>query len=142
MNLFLFIATATVFLSCAPQKTTETPVVHADTTVLARDTAILPTPPEKMGNDSIPACISKLIADFSSAPVQNPPRKIWSYTYNNRTVYYVPPVCCDNFSDLYDADCQLLGHPDGGFSGRGDGNFADFAKERTNEKLVWQDKRK
>ncbi|MCP9753026.1 hypothetical protein EGI32_18905 [Ferruginibacter sp. HRS2-29] len=83
-----------------------------------------------------------MIAGFTAVPVGNPPRKIWSYTYQNRTVYYVQPECCDQFSDLYDAGCTLLGHPDGGFWGRGDGNFPDFTKERSNEKLVWQDKRK
>lgn len=34
-----------------------------------------------------------------------------------------------------------MGHPDGGITGRGDGKFPYFDKERTNEKLLWEDKR-
>jgi hypothetical protein len=37
------------------------------------------------------------------------------------TVYYVVMECCDQFSDLLDADGELIGHPDGGITGRGDG---------------------
>jgi len=135
MKIVTILLAATILLGCAPQKTTDSPTKQSDNTGL-------PKTPSKMDKDSIPACISKIIADFTAAPVGNPPRKIWSYMYQNRTVYYVQPECCDQFSDLYDASCTLLGHPDGGFSGRGDGAFPDFIKERTNEKLIWQDKRK
>ena len=83
-----------------------------------------------------------MIKKFSSEEKTNPPRKIYSYTYKGKKVYYVPGPCCDNFSDLYDSNCRLLGHPDGGFTGRGDGKFKDFAQEKKNEKLVWADKRK
>lgn len=142
MKIVMILAAATIMFSCAPQKTTETPTKQPDTAMVIKDANALPTPSEKMGNDSIPACIGKLIADFTAAPIGNPPRKILSYTYQNRTVYYVEAQCCDMFSDLYDANCMLLGHPDGGITGRGDGGFTDFTKERTNEKLVWADKRK
>jgi len=97
---------------------------------------------EKTAEDSLPHCIKALIKKFASEEKTNPPQKIYSYTYKGKKVYYVPGPCCDNFSDLYDSNCHLLGHPDGGFTGRGDGKFPDFAKEKTNEKLVWADKRK
>ena len=29
--------------------------------------------------------------------------------------------CCDQFSDLLDSEGNLIGHPDGGITGRGDG---------------------
>lgn len=89
----------------------------------------------------LPACINDMIARFKKEGVANPPRKIFSYTYHGKTVYYVQPECCDNFSDVYDADCKLLGHPDGGFTGRGDGQMTDFSTA-TNKKLVWEDTRK
>ncbi|HMJ47975.1 MAG TPA: hypothetical protein VK498_11645 [Ferruginibacter sp.] len=94
------------------------------------------------GENVLPACIKKLIAQFKSEEVQNPPRKIYRYLYNGNTVYYVTAPCCDFFTDLYDSKCNLIAHPDGGFTGKGDGRAADFIKTRTAEKLVWEDKRR
>lgn len=88
-----------------------------------------------------PDCILNKIKLISTEPVQNPPGQIFSYIYNNKIVYYIPPVCCDQFSDLYDSNCVLMGHPDGGFSGRGDMLFPDFSSKKTDEKLIWQDPR-
>jgi len=87
----------------------------------------------------LPACIKKLIGQFKKEEKQNPPRSIYRYSYNGKTVYYVPAICCDFFSDLYDSKCNLIAHPDGGFTGRGDGKASDFIKKRTGEKLVWKD---
>jgi hypothetical protein len=39
---------------------------------------------------------------------------------------------------VYDSVCNVLGYPDGGFSGRGDGNMPGFNKEATGEKLIWE----
>lgn len=94
------------------------------------------------GNAGLPSCLNKLIAQFKQEDVQNPPRKIYSYTYDGKTVYYVTPPCCDFFSDLYDKNCNLIAHPDGGITGRGDGRAKDFVNSKTNEKLVWEDSRK
>ncbi|RYY44292.1 MAG: hypothetical protein EOO06_18380 [Chitinophagaceae bacterium] len=85
--------------------------------------------------------MDKLIAEFQAAKVENPPRKIYSYTYKGNTVYYVPAICCDFYSDLYDTNCRLIGHPDGGFTGKGDGKMTDFADTRSNERLIWADQR-
>jgi hypothetical protein len=89
-----------------------------------------------------PACVQTLIETYSKGKVENPPRSIYSYTYKGKTVYYVTAPCCDFFSDLYDENCNLIGHPDGGFTGRGDMKMPDFEKEKSNEKLVWKDERK
>jgi len=89
----------------------------------------------------LPECIKALIDRFKKEEKQNPPRSVYSYTYNGKTVYYVPPICCDFFSDLYDSNCKLLGYPDGGFTGRGDGSITDFMTRRTREKLIWKDER-
>lgn len=91
--------------------------------------------------DKLPKCVQALIVKFLEEEKQNPPRKIIRYQYKNKTVYYVPPVCCDQYSDLYDANCNLMGHPDGGITGKGDGKFSDFSKLATNENVVWKDKR-
>jgi hypothetical protein len=90
---------------------------------------------------SIPLCIRQMIEKFKSEEKQNPPRKIMSYTYRDKTVYYVTAPCCDFYSDLYDDNCKLLGHPDGGITGKGDGKLPDFEKARSNENLIWEDKR-
>jgi len=61
-----------------------------------------------------------MIQAFKLLPKGNPPRSITQYLYKGQTVYYVPAQCCDQYSDLYDENCNFLGHPDGGFSGAGD----------------------
>lgn len=89
----------------------------------------------------IPGWVNQLIAEFQSEPVGNPPQSIWSYEYNGQTVYYIPPQCCDQFSILYDSTGYIICAPDGGFTGRGDGQCPDFFQERKNECLIWQDSR-
>jgi len=104
------------------------------------------TAPEQLlnnGNDqNLPACVKKMIDQYKVEEKQNPPRQVYSYSFKGQTVYYVTPPCCDFFSDLYDSTCVLIGHPDGGFTGRGDGKMNDFKDTRTNEKLIWRDERK
>jgi hypothetical protein len=98
-----------------------------------------PSPsPTPSGN---PAWVDDLIAQFTDAPVGNPPQSIWRYQYNGQDVYYVPAQCCDMFSTLYDASGNVLCAPDGGLDGRGDGKCPDFRDQRTGETLIWQDER-
>jgi len=73
--------------------------------------------------------------------VANPPASITQYEYKGQAVYYIPPRCCDITSTLYDADGNIVGHPDGGITGQGDGRVPDFFDERTNEKAIWVDSR-
>lgn len=89
-----------------------------------------------------PACIKEKIEQMQKDPVTNPPREVWRYTFNNQTVYYIPPMCCDIPSILYDAQCNVICSPDGGISGSGDGKCPDFFEKRKNEKLIWRDVRK
>ena len=90
---------------------------------------------------SVPVCINEMIEKFKKEAKQNPPRKIFHYTYKDKTVFYVTAPCCDFFTDLYDENCNLLGHPDGGITGKGDGKFPDFEKTRSNERVIWEDSR-
>jgi hypothetical protein len=85
--------------------------------------------------------IDGLIAGFEAEPVANPPHRILQYRYHGKTVYYVPPSCCDRPSTLYDAHGTVICSPDGGYTGRGDGRCADFAAKRSDEVLVWSDPR-
>ena len=88
-----------------------------------------------------PDWVEKLIVEFKNQPVGNPPQSIYRYEYNGQNVYYVPPQCCDQFSALYDEKGKILGAPDGGISGSGDGRLTDFFTERKDEKLIWKDSR-
>ena len=92
-------------------------------------------------DSSLPVCMKILINKFKAEEKQNPPRTVYRYQYKGKTVYYVPAICCDFFSDLYDENCTIIAHPDGGFTGRGDGNAADFTTVKTAEQLIWKDNR-
>jgi hypothetical protein len=91
--------------------------------------------------DREPDWVQKMIHDFEAAPVGNPPQSVWKYEYLGSTVYYVPPQCCDQFGNLYDARGNIICHPDGGIGGTGDGRCTDFRSKRQNEVLVWRDPR-
>ena len=99
-------------------------------------------PANKDSTPALPTCVKKMIDQYKLEEKQNPPRQVYSYLYKGKTVYYVTPPCCDFFSDLYDSSCTLIAHPDGGFTGKGDGKMSDFKEVRTNEKLIWKDDRK
>jgi hypothetical protein len=95
-----------------------------------------------LSSNKNPPWINNLITTFENGPIGNPGYKIWQYEYKGQTVYYIPPQCCDQFSDLYDAKGNLIGHPDGGMTGNGDGKYTDFFQLREKENLIWQDPRK
>lgn len=88
-----------------------------------------------------PVWVDSLIALYGAEPVGNPPQSIWQYSYNGATVYFVPAQCCDQYSDLYDFSGKIIGHPDGGISGTGDGRCSDFVKTATDPILIWRDPR-
>jgi hypothetical protein len=137
MKTIAFIFIATIF-GC---KCSKTAIAKENTTIENVNNAVA----DNSQTDSLaklPTCIKEMIKKMETEPVTNPPGKVYSYTYNNKTVYYVPAICCDFFSDLYDDSCKIIAHPDGGFTGRGDGKIKDFEAERKNEKLIWADKRK
>ncbi len=90
----------------------------------------------------LPPAIQQLIKKLAAEEKTNPPITIYSYNYGGQKVYYVTAPCCDFFTDLYDSTGKLIAHPSGGFTGRGDGQFPDFDTKKTNEKIVWADKRK
>src|SRR5438034_11845104 len=92
-----------------------------------------------VGND--PEWLATLIRELENQPVANPPAFIARYDYRGQVVYYLPARCCDIPSNVYNADGAIVCHPDGGFSGSGDGRCSDFFAQRTNEKIVWQDPR-
>lgn len=68
------------------------------------------------------------------------PMSVTRYNYKGETVYYMVSHCCDKYNIVYDSACNVIGFPDGGFTGRGDGKMTDFKNVATDEKLVWQAK--
>lgn len=85
--------------------------------------------------------LTNLIQQLREEDAANPPAKIYRYTYNDKVVYYLSGRCCDIPSTLYDVEGNVLCEPDGGFTGKGDGHCTDFFEKRTEETLIWEDKR-
>lgn len=109
--------------------------------VLAIALAGCATAPPVVAEPARPAFVDALIAEFTAAPVANPPASIWRYTYRGQPVWFVPSKCCDFPSQLYDVRGDEICQPDGGFSGRGDGRCPDFFEARRDDALVWRDPR-
>jgi hypothetical protein len=90
--------------------------------------------------DTRPAWLLELIARQEAGPVANPPAYIARQEYAAGIYYYLPPRCCDIWSELYDAEGTLVCHPDGGITGGGDGNCPALG-EPLREEIVWRDTR-
>src|SRR5688572_5744526 len=98
-------------------------------------------PQNPVAPEALPDWLTALTRELQTEPVANPPAFIARYEYKNEVVYYLPPRCCDVWSNLYRADGTVLCHPDGGLTGKGDGRCADFVAERKNERIIWRDPR-
>ena len=66
------------------------------------------------------------------------PVTIARYLYHNQTVYYISPVVVDGFSQLFDKKHTLLCSPEGGLTGKGDGQCADFFQKAKNEVILFK----
>jgi hypothetical protein len=91
--------------------------------------------------NALPDCVGHKIQEIMQEPPRNPPAEIWQYKFEGKKVYYIPPYCCDAYSELLDENCRVICAPDGGITGRGDGRCPDFYSKRKNGILIWQDKR-
>ena len=88
------------------------------------------------GSAGLPDWLVEWVADLESGKLEFPPQSITRYKYQGEIVYYVLPQCCDQFSDLLDADGDLIGHPNGGITGRGDG-VTLFSPEIHEGQEIW-----
>ena len=138
----LFFIPLAIMLSCNSTKTnqsatskdsvvTEEPVLHQRDSVIEIDVANVP----------LPICIKNKIDSFKVKEAHERPQKVVEYMYKGKKVYYVVMPCCDFFNEVYDENCKMLGSPDGGFTGKGDGKLPDFFTEAKNEKLIWEPKK-
>ena len=89
------------------------------------------------GQSQLPEWLLELVAGLVEGTEEDPPTFIAQYEYKGDIVYYIRPSCCDRFTDLFDATGNLIGHPDGGITGQGDGSVTDFFQERANERVIW-----
>lgn len=87
-----------------------------------------------------PPWLLRLIEEQMSQPVANPPAYLARREYEAGVFYYLPPRCCDVWSELYDTEGALVCHPDGGITGGGDGQCPELG-ELLSEEIVWRDPR-
>lgn len=131
-------------LSCGSTKTNQS-AGTADTVVVSNTNNTVGTDSlaeklaGKTGSDlvAVPTCLKNKIDSFKLKEPHEKPQRVLEYIYKSKKVYYVVMPCCDFFNEVYDANCNFLGAPDGGFTGKGDGKIPDFFEEAKNEKLVW-----
>ena len=124
MNRKIPLAFVSIFtFACSANKTMTTPIEQND---------------RIHSRDSIPLCLSAKIDSMAAEYPQGSPQSITRYQYKGKIVYYMLAPCCDKFNIVFDSACKILGYPDGGYTGRGDGSMPDFKKEVTEEKLVWK----
>lgn len=87
---------------------------------------------------NLPTCLRTKIDSMAANPNEGAPQSVTRYNYYGKTVYYMKAPCCDKYNIVFDSDCNILGFPDGGFTGRGDGKMRDFFKEAKDGKVVWK----
>ena len=88
----------------------------------------------------VPACIERKIRSIQKEDPWNPPAQVWQWQVDGKVYYYFTSDCCDQFTSLYDSNCQLICAPDGGFTGEGDGKCPEF-EGKIQYTLVWEDTR-
>jgi len=100
------------------------------------ETASVTIEPPSMVDALLPLWLDEWVVSLDAGEVEFPPRSITRYVHQGEEVYYVVKECCDQFSDLLDADGNLIGHPDGGITGRGDG-VTKFSPMGLQGDLIW-----
>ena len=88
-----------------------------------------------------PQWLADLIAEMEGLAPGSPQVSVTQYEYAEETVFFQTVPCCDMFSNLYDLQGNISGHPDGGIAGGGDGRVPNFFEVRTSGRLVWEDNR-
>lgn len=88
-------------------------------------------------NGDVPSCLMLKIKQMTEDSNQGEPMYVTQFNYKGKMVYYVAAACCDKFNMVFDKNCNLLGYPDGGITGKGDGSMPNFRQEATNGKAIW-----
>ncbi|HEY1022945.1 MAG TPA: hypothetical protein VGE06_11565 [Flavisolibacter sp.] len=95
----------------------------------------------KKAQNSLPACVQARIDAIKKEPKWNPPASVTEYRYGGRTVYRFSSPCCDQYNEVWDAECNYICAPGGGFTGKGDQKCTDFNDKAERVKVVWKDER-
>lgn len=93
-----------------------------------------------VAQDVIPSWLQAKIEQYQKLPPAQPLRTVLLVRYQDKVAYYVPPICCDIPSELYDASGSLICYPGGGFAG-GDGKCPRFRLAEAQPTTVWRDSR-
>ena len=153
MRLLSFVIYLGLATACARQQVSvTTPItppqtgqVHGPSTPAPTSAnTVTPVPVPMMAESDTmarPLWLQDRIAAVLAERKRNPITRILRYTYKGQTVYYESAPCCDQLSKVFDTKGRLTCQPEGGITGKGDGKCPDFHKNKTNEKLVWQDPR-
>jgi hypothetical protein len=89
----------------------------------------------------IPLCVLDKIEQIKAQPKWNPVATVNEYIYQGKRVFLFSSDCCDQYNKLYDANCNYLCSPSGGFSGGGDLQCMDFFNTSVFVREVWKDPR-
>ena len=152
MRLFSFAATLLLTTACAHQQVSvTTPTTPPEGGQVSGSATPAPTSANTVDpvyarvfesdTTARPAWLKARIKAVLGERKRNPITRILRYQYEGKTVYYQSAPCCDQFSQVFDTRGTLICNPDGGITGKGDGQCADFEKRKSNEKVVWQDPR-
>lgn len=85
----------------------------------------------------VPSCLLTKIQQMTADKSQGEPLYVTMFDYKGKKVYYVAAACCDKYNMVFDDNCKLLGYPDGGLMGKGDGSLPNFRQEAINGKAIW-----
>jgi hypothetical protein len=88
-----------------------------------------------------PSCIQQKINELKAMTPTNPRARISEYEYDGKKVYLLIKPCCDQYNELYDANCNYVCAPSGGITGKGDGKCPEFDANAKFIKVIWEDKR-
>lgn len=127
----LLIVPLFIMLSCGSTKSNQA-AANADSVTVTKATS------KNISSSDLPTCIKNKIDSFKVKEAHERPQRVVEYIYKSKKVYYVVMPCCDFFNEVYDAQCNYLGAPDGGFTGKGDGKIPDFAEQAKVVKTVWE----
>ena len=152
MRLFSFAATLLLTTACAHQQVSvTTPTTPPEGGQVSGSATPAPTSANTVDpvyarvfesdTTARPAWLKARIKAVLGERKRNPIIRILRYSYGGQSVYYISAPCCDQYSEVLDTKGRLVCKPDGGITGKGDGKCPDFEKNKTNEKLVWQDPR-
>ena len=146
-----FVALGLLLSACQQEVVVNTPTTPPSEGFVSEQSTPAPTstntvdavPDRDLRFDSTarPLWLRQRIQGILAVRKRNPAIRIVRYQYQGQAVYYESAPCCDQNSTLYDAKGKVLCHPEGGMTGKGDDQCANFDKRKTSELLVWQDPR-